>query len=210
MRSKLMKAGNEDPMTDAQLVARAQAGDLPAFEELVKKYQREIYGLACRMVSDPEEAKDLAQQAFLQAFVHIRSFRQDAQFRTWLFRIAINQCYNFLKSRKKFGDPVDCDEVILVGEDDSPEADLVSQDDRRRLYAALEKLPPKQQAVITLKVEQGLSYQEISEVLGGTAGAARVNYCQALKTLKKYIQSEDDHEVAMRTSPTVAARVSRR
>jgi len=96
-------------MTDAQLVAQAQAGDLPAFEALVQKYQREVYGLACRMVSDAEEAKDLAQQAFLQAFVHIRSFRQDAQFRTWLFRIAINQCYNFLKSRRKFGDPVDCE-----------------------------------------------------------------------------------------------------
>jgi len=67
-------------MTDAQLVSRAQTGDLPAFEELVQKYQREIYGLACRMVSDAEEAKDLAQQAFLQAFVHIKSFRQDAQF----------------------------------------------------------------------------------------------------------------------------------
>jgi RNA polymerase sigma-70 factor, ECF subfamily len=197
-------------MTDDQLVARAQAGDLPAFEELVEKYQREVYGLACRMVSDAEEAKDLAQQAFLQAFVHIRSFRRDAQFRTWLFRIAINQCYNFLKSRKKFGDPLDADEVVLAGEDPSPEDDLVARDDRRRLYEALELLPSKQRAVITLKVEKGLSYEEISQVLGGTAGAARVNYCQALKTLKKHIQSEDDHEVAMRPSPTVAARVSRR
>ena len=197
-------------MTDAQLVTRAQAGDLPAFEELVQKYQREVYGLACRMVSDAEEAKDLAQQAFLQAFVHIRSFRQDAQFRTWLFRIAINQCYNFLKSRRKFGDPIDCDELNLAGDEPSPEADLVSQDERRRLYEALERLPAKQRAVITLKVEQGLSYQEISQVLGGTAGAARVNYCQALKTLKKHIQTEDDHEVAMRSSKTVAARVPRR
>jgi RNA polymerase sigma-70 factor (ECF subfamily) len=197
-------------MTDDQLVARAQEGELPAFEELVKKYQREVYGLACRMVSDAEEAKDLAQQAFLQAFVHIRSFRRDAQFRTWLFRIAINQCYNFLKSRKKFGDPVDCDEINLAATDTSPEADLVTQDDRRRLYEALERLPAKQRAVITLKIEQGLDYQEISRVLGGTAGAARVNYCQALKTLKKLIQSEDGHEVAMRPSATVAARVSRR
>jgi len=64
--------------------------------------------------------------------------------------------------------------------------------------------------VITLKVERGLSYQEISQVLGGTAGAARVNYCQALKTLKKHILSEDDHEVAMRSSKTVAARIPRR
>jgi RNA polymerase sigma-70 factor, ECF subfamily len=197
-------------MTDDQLVARAQAGELPAFEELVVKYQREIYGLACRMVSDPEEAKDLAQQAFLQAFVHIRSFRRDAQFRTWLFRIAINQCYNFLKSRKKFGDTVDCDDVHLEGDDPSPEAELITQDDRRQLYEALERLPAKQRAVITLKVEQGLSYQEISQVLGGTAGAARVNYCQALKTLKKHMQSEDNHEVAMRPSTAVAARISRR
>jgi RNA polymerase sigma-70 factor (ECF subfamily) len=197
-------------MTDDQLVARAQKGELPAFEELVKKYQREVYGLACRMVSDAEEAKDLAQQAFLQAFVHIRTFRRDAQFRTWLFRIAINQCYNYLKSRKKFGDPVDTDEVNLVGQDPSPEAGLVMQDDRRRLYEALERLPAKQRAVITLKIEQGLSYEEISRVLGGTAGAARVNYCQALKTLKKHIQSEDDHEMAMRPSTKVAARLSRR
>jgi RNA polymerase sigma-70 factor (ECF subfamily) len=196
-------------MTEAQLVARAQAGELPAFEELVTKYQREVYGLACRIVNDSEEAKDLSQQAFLQAFVHIKSFRQDAQFRTWLFRIAINQCYNFLKSRKKFGDPVDTNDMIIVGHE-SPESDLVSREDRQRLYAALEKLPAKQRAVITLKVEQGLSYQEISQVLGGTAGAARVNYCQALKTLKKFFQSEDEHEVAMRPSPAVAARVPRR
>jgi RNA polymerase sigma-70 factor, ECF subfamily len=197
-------------MTDDQLVARAQEGDLPAFEELVQKYQREVYGLACRMVSDSEEAKDLAQQAFLQAFVHIRSFRRDAQFRTWLFRIAINQCYNFLKSRRKFGDPLDCDELNLATTEPSPEADLITRDDRRRLYEALERLPAKQRAVITLKVEQGLSYQEISQVLGGTAGAARVNYCQALKTLKKHMQNEDDHAMAMRPSKTVAARISRR
>ncbi|MEJ2672436.1 MAG: sigma-70 family RNA polymerase sigma factor [Deltaproteobacteria bacterium] len=197
-------------MTDDQLVARAQEGDLPAFEELVRKYQREVYGLACRMVSDAEEARDLAQQAFLQAFVHIKSFRRDAQFRTWLFRIAINQCYNFLKSRKKFGSPIDCDELNLTGEEASPEAQMVTQDDRRRLYEAMEKLPAKQRAVITLKIDQGLSYQEISQILGGTAGAARVNYCQALKTLKKQMQSEDNHEVAMRPSATVAARLSRR
>ncbi|OGP74695.1 MAG: hypothetical protein A2Y80_02595 [Deltaproteobacteria bacterium RBG_13_58_19] len=196
-------------MTDPYLVARAQQGDLPAFEELVKKYQREIYGLACRMVSDGEEAKDLTQQAFLQAFVHIREFRQQSQFRTWLFRIAINQCYNFLKSKKKYGEPLDCQEVDVVGEG-SPEEDLLGEEKHRLLYAALARLPSKQRAVISLKLEQGLSYQEISQILGGTAGAARVNYCQALKTLKKYLRSEEEHEVAVRPYPAVAARFSRR
>jgi RNA polymerase sigma-70 factor (ECF subfamily) len=196
-------------MSDSHLVARAQEGELPAFEELVQKYQREVYGLICRIIHDLEEAKDLTQQAFLQAFVHIRSFRQQAQFRTWLFRIAINQSYNYLKSKKRFGEPVDLDEYVLVGEG-SPEADLVTREDRRRLQAALARLPAKQRAVITLKVEQGLSYEEISQVLGGTTGAARVNYCQALKTLKKYLNSEDEHEVAVRTSPAVVTRISRR
>ncbi|MBW1990564.1 MAG: sigma-70 family RNA polymerase sigma factor [Deltaproteobacteria bacterium] len=196
-------------MTDPHLVARAQQGDLTAFEELVKRYQREIYGLACRLVMDPEEAKDVTQQALLQAFIHIRGFKQQSQFRTWLFRIAINQCYNFLKTRKKYGDPMDTRDMKLVGED-SPEADLAAKQDRERLYQALEKLPPKQRAVITLKLEQGFSYEEISQVLGGTAGAARVNYCQALKTLKKHLKGEDEDEVAVRSNAKVAARLPRR
>jgi RNA polymerase sigma-70 factor, ECF subfamily len=196
-------------MTETHLVARAQQGDLPAFEELVRKYQREIYHLACRIVRDTEEARDMAQQTFLQAYVHIRNFRHQSQFRTWLFRIAINQCYNFLKSRKKFGDPVDSQELNLTGAD-NPQEGLLAAEERRRLYAALEHLPPKQRAVLTLKLERGLSYQEISQELGGTAGAARVNYCQAVKTLKKHLRTEENHEVAVRPYSTETAGLSRR
>jgi RNA polymerase sigma-70 factor, ECF subfamily len=196
-------------MTDTHLVARAQQGDLPAFEELVIKYQREIFNLASRLVQDSEEAKDLAQQTFLQAYTHIRDFRYQSQFRTWLFRIAMNQCYNFLKTRKKFGDPVDSQEMVIVSQD-NPQDGVMESEERRRLYAALERLPAKQRAVLTLKLEQGLSYQEISQQLGGTAGAARVNYCQAVKTLKKYLTGEESHDVAMRSCSTKTAGVSRR
>jgi RNA polymerase sigma-70 factor (ECF subfamily) len=197
-------------MTDPQLVARAQEGDLPAFEELVRKYQREIYNLACRLVQDPEEAKDMAQQTFMQAYIHIKEFRGQSQFRTWLFRIAINQCYNFFKTKKKFGDPVDSQELVIVEEDHNPQEGLMAAEDRSRLYAALEHLPPKQRAVLTLKLEQGLSYQEIAKELGGTAGAARVNFCQAVKTLKKHLKTEEGHEVALHSYSTEAARLSRR
>jgi RNA polymerase sigma-70 factor, ECF subfamily len=196
-------------MTEPHLVARAQQGDLPAFEELVRKYQREVYHLACRMVHDPEEAKDMAQQTFLQAFVHIREFRGHSQFRTWLFRIAINQCYNWLKRKKRFGEPVDSQDLNLAGED-NPQEGLMAAEERRRLYAALERLPAKQRAVLTLKLEQGLSYQEISRELGGTAGAARVNYCQAVKTLKKYLTTEENHDVAVCSYSTKTAGLSRR
>ena len=196
-------------MTEPHLVARAQEGDLPAFEELVRKYQREIYNLAFRLVQDPEEAKDMAQQTFMQAYIHIREFRGQSQFRTWLFRIAINQCYNFFKTRKKFGEPVDSQELTIVDEN-NPQEGLLAAEEKSRLYAALERLPVKQRAVLTLKLEQGLSYKEISEELGGTAGAARVNFCQAVKTLKKYLKTEEGHEVAMRSYSTETARLSRR
>jgi len=197
-------------MTDPHLVARAQEGDLPAFEELVRKYQREIYNLACRVVQDPEEAKDMAQQTFMQAYIHIKEFRGQSQFRTWLFRIAINQCYNFFKTKKKFGDPVDSQELVIVEEDHNPQEGLIAAEEHSRLYAALEHLPPKQRAVLTLKLEQGLSYQEISKELGGTAGAARVNFCQAVKTLRKHLRTEEAHEVALQSYSTEAARLSRR
>ena len=196
-------------MTEPHLVARAQEGDLPAFEELVRKYQREIYNLAFRLVQDPEEAKDMAQQTFMQAYIHIREFRGQSQFRTWLFRIAINQCYNFFKTRKKFGEPVDSQELTIVDEN-NPQEGLLAAEEKSRLYAALERLPVKQRAVLTLKLEQGLSYKEISAELGGTAGAARVNFCQAVKTLKKYLKTEEGHEVAMRSYSTETARLSRR
>lgn len=208
-RSNPVKPGEYHLISDVELVTRAQAGDLPAFEELVKRYQRDIYALACRMVSDVEEARDVMQQALLQAFLHIRDFRGHSAFRTWLFRITLNQCYNFLKGRKRYGEPVDVGDLVLEAED-SPEADLIAEEERARLYQALEKLPAKQRAVITLKLEQNLSYQEIAQVLGGTAGAARVNYCQALKRLKKLLVSEHDHDVAVRPYPKVAPRISRR
>ncbi len=102
----------------------------------------------------------------------------------------------------------DCDEVNLVGEEASPEAELVTQDDRRRLHAAMAQLPAKQRAVITLKIEQGLSYQEICQILGGTAGAARVNYCQALKTLKK--QSNCNYVVNGKTNEGMQVRCYQR
>ncbi len=196
-------------MTDSHLVARAQQGDLPAFEELVRKYQREIYNLSCRLVQDAEEAKDMAQQTFLQAYMHIRDFRHQSQFRTWLFRIAMNQCFNFLKSRKKFGEPVDCRELNLASQD-SPQDGVIDAEERTRLYGALARLPAKQRAVLTLKLEQGLSYQEISEIVGGTAGAARVNYCQAVKTLKKYLTGEESHDMALRSPSAKTAGISRR
>ena len=120
---------------DEDCVRRAQAGDRKAFSELVRRHQDRVYRYLLRMLGSHDDALELTQDAFVKAWQALPQWQPEAQFRTWLFRIAINQCYNFLKNRKKFGDPVDCDDVVLVGEDDSPEEELISQDERRRVYA---------------------------------------------------------------------------
>ncbi len=184
-------------MTEADLVARARAGHLPAFEALVKQYQRRVYAFACRLLADREEARDLAQQTFLQAFRGLPGFRGEAGFATWLLKIAAHLCYDHLKARRRLGDPVEIDDLPLAG-NSSPEEDLLARERRRRLHLALVHLSPKQRAVINLRLEQDLSYEEISRVLGGSAGAARVHYSQALKALKHLLQAEEDHEAAVR------------
>lgn len=184
-------------MTETDLVARAQAGELPAFEALVKHYQRQVYAYACRLVLDREEARDLAQQTFLQAYRSLAGFRGASGFGTWLYKIAAHLCFDHLKARRRLGDPVEVDDLCLAG-NSTPEDDLLAREGRQRLEAALARLSPKQRAVVTLRLEQELTYEEISQVLGGSSGAARVNYSQALKALKKILLAEKNHDVAMR------------
>jgi RNA polymerase sigma-70 factor (ECF subfamily) len=176
---------------DIELVARAQEGDLPAFEALVRQTQQQVYGFARRLVPDAEEARDLTQQTFLQAFTHLRGFRGQSRFRTWLFKIAANLCYDYLRSRSRQGNPVAVEDLALAG-GNSPENDLIAQDDQVRVQRALAGLSPKQRAVVHLRLEQELSYEEISRIVGGTAGAARVNYSQALKALRERLRAEDE------------------
>ena len=172
-------------MNDLILVERFKGGDRTAFEELVLKYQKEIYFLAYRMVLTKEDAADIVQETFIQVFRKIHQFSSFSTFKTWLYRIAINQCKNFLRRLKQNPECVPVDAYVLSDAKDS-QLDLLATKERLRVITeSIEKLPKKQKAILILRIYQDLSYKQIAEIVGGSVGSARVNFHHAIENIKR-------------------------
>ena len=169
----------EEEPSEADLVARAQKGDLAAFNELVERYQTSVFNLCLRMLGAPQPAEDATQEAFISAFRHIEKFR-GGMFRSWLLRIASNACYDELR-RRKSRPAVSIDEPR--GEDDraidppsgSPtmEEHAEQMELRGALEAALARLPADQRLAIVLCDVQGLDYAEIAVVMQCSLGTVK-------------------------------------
>jgi RNA polymerase sigma-70 factor (ECF subfamily) len=176
---------------DAVLVERFLAGDRDAFTLLVQKHQKSLYFFVLRQVRDADEAKDLLQRAFLKAFQGLAGFRRDAQFRTWLYRIAINLTHNYIRDRAKFRDYDLGDQVHPA----TPPPELITaREDWQRLQAAVARLPPKQRLTLELRVFEELSFREVAEILSTSEGAAKVNYHYAVKKLKQWLGGDEEKQ----------------
>jgi RNA polymerase sigma-70 factor, ECF subfamily len=155
---------------DAQLVARSLKQDHEAFGQLIDRHASVIINLAYRMVGNHAEAEDLAQEAFLTAFKALSTFRADSKFSTWLYRIASNKCKDWLRAKRPgMGQQdVDIDEVldIHVAEERTPERLLSQQQVALELEQAIQRLPPLYREAFVLKHVEGLSYEEMAEILG--------------------------------------------
>ena len=161
-----------------------------AFNQLVRKYQQKVYWHIRKMVIDHEDADDLTQEVFIKVWKHLENFRQDAQLYTWLYRIATNECLNFLKSKKrKFFLPINDVEAELTAKID--QADNLSGDEiQLKLQKALLKLPDKQRLVFNMKYYDDLKYEEISEILGTSVGALKASYHLAVKKIEEYVTKD--------------------
>jgi RNA polymerase sigma-70 factor (ECF subfamily) len=177
--------GGED-----RLVERALAGEVEAFEELVRQYQAPIYYLALRFVRDEGAAADLTQTAFLRAFQGLGGFRQGASFKTWLYRIAVNLCKNYLRDRARKG--LETSGEIDLPSHANPLQELIKHESQRSLLQAWSRLPQRQRITVTLKIQEGMKYREIAEVLGCTVGAVKANFHHACTRLKEIIQEGQD------------------
>ncbi len=167
---------------DFQLIDDFLEGDQAAFETLVRKYQKEIYYFVLRIVGNEEEAKDIAQMAFVNVFRSLKRFKKESKFKTWLYKIALNLCRNHLKkSRVTPSDELDPN---LAGDDD-PADSLIEKEKRRVLQRAIEELPEKQRLTVILRTYRDLSYADVSSILGCSEGAAKANFHFALQKLKK-------------------------
>lgn len=155
---------------EAKLVARCLKQDQEAFGQLVERYATVIVNLAYRMVGDRTEAEDLAQETFVAAFKALPTFRAESKFSTWLYRIAANKCKDWLRAKRPGQGlyDVDVDETrdVHVAEERTPERVLSQQQVAQELDRAIQRLPPLYREAFVLKHVEGLSYEEMQEVLG--------------------------------------------
>jgi RNA polymerase sigma-70 factor (ECF subfamily) len=167
---------------DEALVERFHRGDRRAFDELVRKYQRSLFYLARRYVKDDDEAKDLAQRAFVKAFQGLGSLRGAGAFKSWLYKIVSNLALNHLRDHARITRDEDAAANVPV---DAVGTDrMEASQDKTRMLAAIAELPPKQRLVLELRVFEGLSFREVARAVGSTENAAKVNFHHAVRRLR--------------------------
>lgn len=164
------------PVSLPQLVARAQAGETAAFEQLVAVYQRRIYAFALAFAGNEAEARDLAQEALIKVYRSIGSYRFQASFATWLYAIVRHEFLDFQKSRaareRALCSPIE-DEAERLYEAARAEEGLLRRDERRALWAALRRVPAAYRQVVVMFDVQGLAYDEIAQALGVPVGTVK-------------------------------------
>jgi RNA polymerase sigma-70 factor, ECF subfamily len=171
------------PVVDDQaLIAAVLAGRTDAFDEIVLRYERAVYNLAVRTLRDSTEAQDATQEAFFRAYRALGSFRPGAKFSTWIFTICYRLCCDRLAKRKRFSG----DELPDRADPSAGPAALAEQhDEARRLRAAIDALPEKYRAVVTLYHLQGRQYDEIASVLNLPLGTVKTHLFRAKEQLRK-------------------------
>jgi RNA polymerase sigma-70 factor (ECF subfamily) len=190
-------AAASSPQPDeAVLVKRARQGDLGAYDELIRRYQERIYATVYHMTSNHEDANDLAQEAFIKGYQALKSFKGGSSFYTWVYRIAVNKTINFLKQRKNkahmslddldFNAEHDPDLVALVSER-TPRREVNLAELHEKLNGAMQKLSEPHRLVVTLHDVQGLSHEEIAEIMECNIGTVRSRLFYARQQLQAYL-----------------------
>ena len=189
--SKQVSSTGNPQEPDLELVQRVQRGDSAAFDLLVRKYQHRIVALVGRYVHDWSESQDVAQETFLRAYRALGSFRGDAQFYTWLHRIAVNTAKNHLvaQNRRPPTDDVDAadaeqyDAGVRLRDTDTPERELMRQELERTVMQAVDALPEELRTAITLREVEGLSYEEIAQKMDCPIGTVRSRIFRAREAI---------------------------
>ena len=182
---------------DQLLVERVQSGDKQAFDVLVSKYQRRLMRLVSRLVHDPAEAEDVVQETFIKAYRALRHFRGDSAFYTWLYRIGINTAKNFLVTQSRRAptsteNDAEHAEAFDDGEHlrdiNTPESMLASKQIAEAVNAAMDMLPVELRTAIVLREIEGLSYEEISDIMACPIGTVRSRIFRAREVIAEKLR----------------------
>ncbi len=188
-----------DREVDQQLVEQAQRGDKKAFELLVVKYQRKLARLLSRFIRDASEVEDVTQEAFIKAYRALPSFRGDSAFYTWLYRIGINTAKNYLVSLGRHAPTVtriDSEEAEGIEEGDqlrdlnTPENQMMSRQLAETVDQALQELPEELRTAITLREIDGMSYEEIAQIMNCPIGTVRSRIFRAREAIAERLRPQ--------------------
>jgi RNA polymerase sigma-70 factor (ECF subfamily) len=186
-----------DREIDRQLVERAQRGDKRAFELLVEKYQRKLARLLSRFIRDPAEVEDVTQEAFIKAYRALPAFRGDSAFYTWLYRIGINTAKNYLMAmgrRAPTSTEVEADEAEGFEEGEqlrdinTPESLLLSNEIAETVNSTIEALPEELRTAIQLREIEGMSYEDIAQVMNCPIGTVRSRIFRAREAIAEQLR----------------------
>jgi RNA polymerase sigma-70 factor (ECF subfamily) len=170
---------------DGRTIERAKAGDAHAFDSIVQKYQRQIYFLALKMLKNQEDAEEVAQQAFVNAWNKLDTFRGGSAFRTWLYRIALNLATSLLRKKARTGGDAAELAAEQPGESPGPLDRLIRDESKREALAACSTLGDKQRQVVLLRIVHELPYSEIGEIVGCSEQTAKVHFHYGVDNLRK-------------------------
>ena len=179
----------ERPSDDTDLLERLRAGEPRAFEDLVRSYQHRVFGVALRMLQNPAEAEDIAQEVFLRVHGAIGAFRGDAKLSTWLYRIASNLCVNRLTSASHRRMRHD-EDAVRRAPSDAPDATVAIErgEVEAALHQAIAELPEDRRIVVVLRDLEGLSYEEIAQALDLEVGTVRSRLHRGRMDLKSKME----------------------
>jgi RNA polymerase sigma-70 factor (ECF subfamily) len=191
--------------TDEELVALAQAGDLDCFNQLVARWERPIYALAYRTLGREEDARDVVQEAFLRAFRGLRGFRGQAKFSSWLYRITLNLCRDWVRRERRAPVvqlPEGVDPIEMADERAAPSEsveDLVARKQMSEAVGrAMAELPEEQRVAILLKEFHGLTFQEIADQLDCPLSTVKTRLYQGLSVLRRRLERRQAEEASLR------------
>lgn len=189
------------PPTDAELVARALAGDQEAFRQLVLRFERPVLSVISRLIRDPAAAEDVAQEAFVKAFRHLHRYDPQWRLASWLFKIAHNTAIDHLRRRRPETVPLEAPDADGEGrwerfhapEQEGPEEQAASTELAAAVDQALGGLREQYREILELRFQQGLSYEEIAEVMGLALGTVKVQLHRARKQLADRLRERGFH-----------------
>ncbi|MBN1551427.1 RNA polymerase sigma factor [bacterium] len=178
-------------MNEQELVEKAKNGDQRSFSKLMDSYMSYVYRLALRMLGNEMEAEDVTQEVFIKAYKSLKAFRGKSQFKTWLYRIAVNQSLKAIKKQKIVKQHV-IDEIEdkVNNNAENPLDSVIQAEQKDYLNRSIKNLPPKQKAILLLRVNDEMSFKDIAAIMKRSVGAVKANYFHAIQNIQSQINGE--------------------